>query len=109
MDIRSTSSLNGPVSPTQSPEDKKMKAACRDMEAVFLNMLLTRMRATVPKNTLTGDSSKQDIMQSMLDSELTQNMAKAGGTGLADLLYRQLQQTSPSSPLKLSDLNRAQR
>ena len=108
MDIRSASAVTGSALPTQSPEDKKMKAACRDMEAVFLNMLMTRMRATVPKSTLTGGSGKQDIMQSMLDSELTQNMAKAGGTGLADLLYRQLQQTSQPSQLKLTDLNRAQ-
>lgn len=92
MDIKSVASASTAL-PANSPEDKKLKAACRDMEAVFLNMLLSKMRATVPKNNLMGDSKKQEIMQSMLDAELTQNMARAGGTGLADMLYRQLAPT----------------
>jgi flagellar protein FlgJ len=91
MDIRSIGTAGSATTPKQSPEDKKLKAACRDMEAVFLNMLLSRMRATVPKSTLTN-SNQQEIIQSMLDSEMTQNMARAGGSGLADMLYRQLAQ-----------------
>ncbi|MPL68954.1 hypothetical protein SDC9_14687 [bioreactor metagenome] len=71
-------------------DDAKLKSVCRDMEAVFLNLMLTRMRATVTKSDLLPDRSKEDIMQSMLDSELTKNMAQAGGAGLADMLYRQL-------------------
>lgn len=96
MDIRSVSgALPAMPKAGESQDDKKLKAACRDMEAVFLNMLLSRMRETVPKSGLT-DSSRQDIVQSMLDSELTQNMARAGGTGLADVLYKQLTQTQLS-------------
>ncbi|MDU4960912.1 MAG: rod-binding protein [Sporomusaceae bacterium] len=90
MDIRSIGGAQLQA-PAQSAEDKKLKAACRDMEAVFLNLLLSRMRATVPKNDLTG-SKQEEIVQSLLDSELTKNMAGAGGAGLADMLYRQLAQ-----------------
>jgi len=70
-------------------DDVKLKTTCRDMEAMFLNMMLTDMRKTVQKSKLVDDS-KEDIMTSMLDSEMTKNMAKAGGMGLADMLYRQL-------------------
>jgi flagellar protein FlgJ len=70
--------------------DKKLKTVCKDMESVFLNMMMTTMRATVPKDSLLGDSNEDDIMKSMLDSEMSKNMAQAGGIGLADLLYRQL-------------------
>jgi peptidoglycan hydrolase FlgJ len=70
--------------------DAKLKAACTDFEAVFVNMMLGEMRKTVPKNGLLPKSSGQDIMQSMLDTEMTKNMAHAGGIGLADMLYRQL-------------------
>jgi flagellar protein FlgJ len=35
-------------------------------------------------------SSGEETMQSLLDTELTKDMAKAGGMGLADMLYRQL-------------------
>lgn len=79
--------------------DKQLKAACRDMEAVFLNILLSRMRATVPKNDLTN-SHAQEISQSLLDSELTKTMAQAGSTGLADVLYSQLAVMRPVTPAK---------
>ncbi len=70
--------------------DKKLKAVCKDMESVFMNLMLTSMRATVPKDSLLGESNEDDIMKSMLDNEMSKNMAQAGGVGLADLLYRQL-------------------
>lgn len=72
----------------------KLKAVCRDMESVFLNLLLSKMRDSVPKSGLMGDSSAENIMQSMLDSEMTKNMSQAGGMGLADMLYRQLTVTA---------------
>lgn len=78
------------TSGTDAAADAKLKEACQGMEAVFLNMLLTRMRATVPKSTLFGNRSKEETMQTMLDGELSANLAKAGGTGLAESLYQQL-------------------
>ncbi|VBB09246.1 Hypothetical protein LUCI_4536 [Lucifera butyrica] len=78
----------------QNPKQAaKLRQACQDMEAVFLNLLLSKMRETVPKDTLFGDSSEENIMRSMLDNEMSKNMAKAGGIGLADMLYRQLSPT----------------
>jgi flagellar protein FlgJ len=81
-----------PTTANRDPkEDAKLKAACADMEAVFLNILLQQMRRTVPKTGLLGEkSSQQEIMRSLLDSEMAKNMANAGGTGLANMLYRQL-------------------
>ena len=85
---------------TDDKDKAKLKGVCRDMEAVFMNLMLTQMRATVPKSSLLGDTAKDDIMRSMLDTEMTKNMAKAGGMGLADMLYRQLSLNSTTSPLK---------
>jgi flagellar protein FlgJ len=68
----------------------RLKKACQEMESVFLNLMLTKMRDTVPKSKLFGDSSQEEIIRSMLDSEMTKDLAKAGGIGLADMLYRQL-------------------
>ena len=75
-----------------SVEEKKMREACRGMEALFLNMMLSKMRDTVPKSELTGSSSQENIMRSMLDTEMTKNLAETGGIGLADMIYRQLLQ-----------------
>lgn len=78
-------------------QDPKLKAACQEMEAVFLNLLLRQMRASVPKTNLLGDSASKDTMQSLLDTEMTKNMADAGGIGIADMLYRQLTPSTTKS------------
>lgn len=74
-------------------DDVKLKKTCKDMEAMFLNMMLADMRKTVDKSKLV-DTSKEEIMTSMLDGEVTKNMASAGGIGLGDMLYRQLRITA---------------
>lgn len=71
-------------------DDKKLKAVCKDFEAMYLNMMYQKMRETVPDDPLLGTSNGEKIMQSLLDTEITKNMAEAGGVGLADMLYRQL-------------------
>lgn len=81
----------------EAKADEKLRKTCRDMEAVFLNMMWGCMRATVPKSGLMGDGSKEEIMRSMLDSEMTKNLAQGGGVGLGDLLYRQL--STKSAPV----------
>ncbi len=78
----------------QAAEDAKLKAACKDMEAVFLNLLLTQMRKTVPKDGLLGNSSEEQMLTSMLDTEVTKNMAQAGGMGLGNMLYQQLSKST---------------
>lgn len=77
----------------ESKDDTKLKETCKDMEAMFLNMMMADMRKTVQKSKLVDDS-KEEIMTSMLDAEMTKNMASAGGMGLADMLYRQLSMTA---------------
>ena len=82
-------------------DEKRLRTTCQEMESVFLNHMLTQMRATVPKTTLMGDNSKREIVQSLLDTELSRNMSQAGGIGLADMMYRQLsQQTNKSQAPK---------
>lgn len=71
-------------------DDKKLKQTCQDMESVFLNMMLQTMRKTVPKDSLIGESNEDDIVKSMMDDEMAKNLSKAGGIGLADMLYKQL-------------------
>lgn len=75
-------------------EDAKLKAACKDFEAMFLNLMYSKMRETVPDNSLYGTSHGEKIMQSMLDTELTKKMANAGGVGLAAMMYKQLSMES---------------
>lgn len=80
----------------QAKDDAKLKKTCQDLESVFLNIMMTNMRKTVDKSKLV-DSSQEETITSMLDAEMTKNMAKAGGIGLADMLYRQLRTPDPVS------------
>ena len=82
--------LNGKA----TEDDAKLRKACQEMEGVFLNMLLKSMRSTIPKTELGGSNLQQDTMQSMFDMEMTRNMAAGGGTGLADMMYRNLTRQS---------------
>lgn len=90
MQIKGTPPGPATGQPRAADEDAKLRQACRDLEAVFLNILMTQMRKTVPKGGLVGGSNQEEIVRSMLDSETSKNMARAGGMGLADTLYRQL-------------------
>jgi flagellar protein FlgJ len=75
---------------TSMKDDKKLRNTCKDFEAMYLNLMYSKMRETVPDNPLFGSSNGEKIMQSMLDTELTKQMANAGGVGLADMMYKQL-------------------
>ena len=74
----------------QAAEDKKLREACQDFEAMFMSIMYKQMRNTVPENDLFGKSNGQKIFESMLDDEVMKNASKAGGMGLGDMLYRQL-------------------
>lgn len=69
-----------------SPE--ALKAAARQFEAVFMNMLLKSMRETTSQDGM-FDSEQTRMYTSMLDQQLAQSMASRG-IGLADVMVRQL-------------------
>lgn len=84
-DIKTSSNL------VKSDEDKqKLREVCQEMESIFLNLMMSKMRDTIPERTLFPKSSGEKIMQSMFDVELTKTMSKAGGIGIGELLYQQL-------------------
>ncbi len=74
----------------KTKRDAELKKACKGFEAMFLSLMYKQMRATVPENTLFGESNADKIWQDMRDTELMKNVADGGGLGLADMLYRQL-------------------
>jgi flagellar protein FlgJ len=62
--------------------------ACQQFEAQFINLMLRQARRTLPKDPL--DTSTSRTFQEMLDTELANKMAQAGGVGIAKLLMSQL-------------------
>lgn len=70
--------------------DKDMKEASVELEAILLKMMYGEMYKTVPKDELFGDDNAMEIYQDMYQQALTEDMAKSGGIGLADFIYKQL-------------------
>jgi len=71
-------------------DEKALREACEGFESMFLQMMYKEMRNTVPENSLLGNSNAEKIWQSMLDTEMMDNVSKSGGVGLADLMMKQL-------------------
>jgi flagellar protein FlgJ len=69
-----------------SPE--AVKAAAKQFEALFLNMMMKSMRDAAPQEGM-FDNSQTRLYTSMLDQQMSQNLASRG-VGLADMLIRQL-------------------
>ncbi len=71
-------------------ENKKLRQACADFEALLLNKLVSSMRKSVPEGGLFEKSFGEKMFQSMHDEELSRQMASGRGTGLGELLYQKL-------------------
>lgn len=78
-----------------SPE--AIKTVAKQFEAVFMNMMLKSMRQATPQDGML-DNDQSRLYTSMLDQQLSQNMATKG-LGLADVLARQLSNFSPPATL----------
>lgn len=74
-----------------SGQDPALTKAAGEFEAIFLNHLLSTMRSTVMKSSLFhGDGNKEEILNSMMDTELSKVLATGGGVGLANMLAEEM-------------------
>ncbi|MGO2353269.1 MAG: flagellar assembly peptidoglycan hydrolase FlgJ [Marinomonas foliarum] len=86
----------------QKDPDGALKDVAQQFESIFINMLLKNMRSTneaIGGSLFSSAQTKQ--YQEMMDSQMSQSMAKSGGIGLSDALIRQYQtqqQARISSP-----------
>lgn len=94
LDVKGVDSLRQSAR-ANSPE--ALKAAARQFEAMFMNMMLKSMREASPQDG-PFDSEQSKMYTSMLDQQLSQSMASRG-VGLADVLIRQLANTVPNTGL----------
>lgn len=88
-------------------EEKELRKACRDFEAVFVGKLWEQMQKTVPKEGYLHSKQEQQYL-SMFNREFSEHLTEAGGIGLADMLYeqlaRQLKQTSAETLASGTDI-----
>ena len=75
---------------TDKADEARLEKACKDFEAIILNQMLSAMRKAVPEGGLFEKSYGEKIYQSMMDEELSKNIAHGKGMGLGEMLFRQL-------------------
>lgn len=66
-----------------------LQAAAKQLEGVFIQMMLKSMRDAAPKEGLFS-SEQSDMFTSMLDQQLSQQIAGNGGLGFADMMMKSL-------------------
>jgi flagellar protein FlgJ len=76
------------------------KKVATQFEALFMQMVLKSMREATPRSGLL-DSQEQDLYRGMLDQQVAQQIA-AKGTGLSDLIARQLARNLPAAAASAS-------
>ncbi|MGB7919704.1 MAG: rod-binding protein [Desulfobacterales bacterium] len=69
----------------------RLREACSEFEALFINLLLKELRATVGKSGLMDGGRAEEVYTGMMDTEMARDLAAKGGIGLAAILYRQLE------------------
>ncbi|MFZ7102091.1 MAG: rod-binding protein [Peptococcaceae bacterium] len=83
----------------QGTDDKeKLMEACQQFESVFVHKMIAQMRAAIPEGGLIPKGQGEKIFQDMLDEQYAQKISKAGGMGLAKILYDQLSANLSNPP-----------
>ena len=86
FDVRSLDTLKREAG-RQSPG--ALKAAAKQMEAIFVQMMMKSMRDATFKDDLLNSQSAE-MYTAMHDQQVAQNIAGSGQLGFADLIVRQL-------------------
>lgn len=89
--LRSKASSNSESNSEQRLSE--LKDAAQQFEAMLTGYLLKVMRAAIDKSEEEGESSSfgKDVYQEMFDNEISLHIARNQSLGIADMLYRQLE------------------
>ncbi|MBX9849187.1 MAG: flagellar assembly peptidoglycan hydrolase FlgJ [Rhodocyclaceae bacterium] len=86
FDVNALTSLKTQV---KSNDPEALRAAAKQFEALFLQMVLKSMRDATPREGL-FDNDQSRMYESLLDQQLSQVMSSKRGLGLAAVIERQL-------------------
>jgi flagellar protein FlgJ len=87
------------ASPEEAEKDRKLRKACADFEAIFINYIFQTMRKTVPESNYMTKMPGKDTYTMIMDQKLSQELAnRGGGIGLQKVLYEQMKRTPLRAP-----------
>jgi flagellar protein FlgJ len=97
--------LSDPKSGIAGMDKEKLKKACTEFEALFINQLLQFMRRMIPSSSPGVLGSGKDVYQSLFDQELSKSMAKRGGLKIGEMVYKQMMRREEKKSLSASTIN----
>ena len=100
--------LDGLASNPQAARTRypKLMAVCQCFESVFMSQLFRVMRQGESKDTLFGGGMAEGIYREMLDDQLANEMATTGSTGIAEMLYGQLEAVALAQKARAENASR---
>ncbi|MEW6680692.1 MAG: rod-binding protein [bacterium] len=71
-------------------DQKKLRSACVEFEAIFISKLLEGLRKTIDKSGFIDGGQGEEIFTDMLYDEYAKAIAQNGSLGLAEMMYRDI-------------------
>ncbi|MFQ5963007.1 MAG: rod-binding protein [Candidatus Scalinduaceae bacterium] len=68
----------------------EIEKATQDFEAILLNMLIQAMWKTIPESGLFEKNSSTQIYEGIIQSALSEEIARGGGLGIGKIIYQQI-------------------
>ncbi len=76
---------------TKEKDDKQLKKACQEVESYMIYRLFKQMKqSTTWGERLIPKGDYEEVFEDFLTKTQAEEMTKAGGIGLADMMYQQL-------------------
>ncbi len=90
IDPRSAPAATGAPAAADPAAEARLRAAAKRFESLFVSILLSSMRSTVPESGLLDQGSDARIYRQMHDQALAESVGDRCGLGIADLLVARL-------------------
>jgi Rod binding domain-containing protein len=81
---------NGQVPRQPAGQEDKARQTAEAFEAMFLTQMLGHMTSGIPVDPAFGGGPGEKAFRSMLNDEYAKSIAKQGGVGIADVIYREI-------------------
>jgi Rod binding domain-containing protein len=78
--------------PVATATDAQLRQAAQDFETVYLTEMLTKMGVAREPETF-GGGFGAEAFQSLLNEAYAERIVGRGGTGIAEMVYRQLRES----------------
>lgn len=83
---------NRPDATPDARERYRLREAAGQLEGVFVNLMLERMRATIQKSEMFSGGRGEEVFQRLFDQKIAENASTGRGLGIGRMVYEQMVQ-----------------